>query len=46
MMKQAQEPPLHFKAGIAVYPTDGQTVYELMRHARNELHQAPQAVQP
>jgi diguanylate cyclase (GGDEF)-like protein len=44
--RQAQEPPLEFKAGIAVYPTDGQTVHELMRHAHNELHQAPQAVQP
>jgi diguanylate cyclase (GGDEF)-like protein len=41
-----QEPALPFRAGVAVYPTDGQTVHELMRHAHNELHQAPQFVQP
>ena len=34
-----QEPALPFRAGIAVYPTDGQTVHELMRHAHNELRQ-------
>jgi diguanylate cyclase (GGDEF)-like protein len=39
-----QEPALPFRAGIAVYPADGQTVHELMRHAHNELHQAPQVV--
>jgi diguanylate cyclase (GGDEF)-like protein len=44
--RQAQELALQFKAGIAVYPTDGQTVHELMRHAHNELHHAPQAVHP
>jgi GGDEF domain-containing protein len=43
--RQAQELPLQFKAGIAVYPIDGQTVHQLMRYAHNELHQAPQAVQ-
>ena len=43
---QVQEPALPFRAGIAVYPADGQTVHELMRHAHNELHQAPQAAHP
>jgi diguanylate cyclase (GGDEF)-like protein len=41
-----QEPALPFRAGIAVYPKDGETAHELMRHAHNELHQAPQAVHP
>ena len=43
---QVQEPALPFRAGIAVYPKDGQTVHELMQYAHNVLHQARQAVQP
>jgi GGDEF domain-containing protein len=40
--RQAPEPPLQFRAGIAVYPNDGKTVHKLMQYAHNALHQEQQ----